>query len=138
MRPVILDVDPGVDDALAILMALHSPELEIIGLTTVSGNVPLDQATENTLKVLELAGRTDVPVCMGAPRPLAREPRYTYEVHGPGGLGGADLPEPEAMPAGNAVTFLIENIEARLGEVIVVATVPSPTWPWRRPGAPAS
>ncbi len=124
MRPVILDVDPGVDDALAILMALHSPELEIIGLTTVSGNVPLDQTTENALKVLELAGRTDVPVYMGAARPLAREPRHAYEVHGPEGLGAAELPDPEAIPAGDAIDFLIEGIEARLGEVIVVATGP--------------
>ncbi len=124
MRPVILDVDPGVDDALAILMAVHSPEMELIGLTTVSGNVPLDQTTENALKVLELAGRTDVPVCMGAAKPLVRQPHYTYEVHGPEGLGAADLPDPETMPAGDAIDFLIENIEARLGEVIVVATGP--------------
>lgn len=124
MRPVILDVDPGVDDALAILMALHSPELEVLGLTTVCGNVPLEQTTENALKVLELAGRTDVPVCMGAARPLAREPVHAYEVHGPEGLGEAQLPEPEAVPAGDAVDFLIEGIEARIGEVIVVATGP--------------
>jgi purine nucleosidase len=124
MRPVILDVDPGVDDALAILMALRSPELEIVGLTTVSGNVPLDQATENALKVLELAGRTDVPVCMGAAKPLARPPVHAYEVHGPDGLGEAQLPDPETMPAGDAVGFLIEGIEARVGEVIVVATGP--------------
>jgi purine nucleosidase len=102
---VILDLDPGVDDALAILMALHSPELEIIGLTTVSGNVPLDQTIENALKVLELAGRTDILVCMGAARPLAREPRHAYEVHGPEGLGASELPEPETMSAGDAVDF---------------------------------
>ena len=69
MRPVILDIDPGVDDALALLMAVHSPELEIIGLTTMSGNVTLDQTTENALKVLELVGRTDIPVCMGRSDP---------------------------------------------------------------------
>jgi purine nucleosidase len=124
MRPVILDMDPGVDDALAILMALHSPELEIVGLTTVSGNVPLDQTTENTLKVLELAGRPEIPVCMGAARPLQCAPRHAYEVHGPEGLGEAQLPEPEAVPAGDAVDFLIECIGARQGELIVVATGP--------------
>ena len=124
MKPVILDVDPGVDDALAILMALHSPELELIGLTTTSGNVALDPATENALKVLELAGRPDIPVYMGAAKPLAGEPRHAYEIHGPDGLGGAELPDPEAMPAGDAVDFLIAGIEARLGEVIVVATGP--------------
>ena len=124
MRPVILDMDPGVDDALAMLMAIHSPELEIIGLSTVSGNVTLEQTTENALKVFELAGRADIPVFMGAPRPLQREPVYAYEVHGHDGLGASDLPEPEAMPAGEAIEFLIENIEARLGEVVVVATGP--------------
>lgn len=124
MRPVILDVDPGVDDALAILMATHSPELELMGLTTTTGNVPLEQGTENALKVLELAGRADVPVYMGAARPLAGEPRHAYEVHGTGGLGEAELPDPEAMPAGDAVDFLVAGIEARLGEVIVVATGP--------------
>ncbi|MCC7261384.1 MAG: nucleoside hydrolase [Candidatus Latescibacteria bacterium] len=124
MRPVILDIDPGVDDALALLMAVHSPELEIIGLTTTSGNMPLDQTTENALKVLELVGRTDIPVCMGAARPLVGEARHAYEVHGAEGLGAAELPDPEAMPAGDAIDFLIEGIEARLGEVIVVATGP--------------
>jgi len=124
MRPVILDVDPGVDDALAILMALHSPELEVVGLTTTSGNVPLDQSTENALKVVELAGRPEVPVCMGAARPLAGEPLHAYEVHGSEGLGEAQLPDPEGMPAGDAVDFLVQGIEARLGEVIVVAMGP--------------
>ncbi|MBM3277792.1 MAG: nucleoside hydrolase [Candidatus Handelsmanbacteria bacterium] len=124
MRPVILDVDPGVDDALAILMALHSPELEVVGLTTTSGNVPLDQSTENALKVVELAGRPELPVCMGAARPLAGEPLHAYKVHGPEGLGEAQLPDPEGMPAGDAVDFLIQGIEARLGEVIVVAMGP--------------
>lgn len=124
MRPVILDVDPGVDDALAILLALHSPELELVGISAVNGNVPLSQTTENALKVLELGGRTDIPVYMGAERPLQREPIHAFEVHGPHGLGGAHLPEPETLPAGDAVDFLIRGIQSRTGEVIVVATGP--------------
>ena len=125
---MILDLDPGVDDALAILMALHSPEPEIIGLTTVSGNVLLAQTTENALKVLELAGRTDIPVCMGAARPLAREPRYAYEVRGPEGLGASELPEPETMPAGEAVDFRTDPYRP------VPRNRPSSWLPWyRRP-----
>ena len=72
-KPVILDVDPGVDDALAILLALRSEELEVRALTVVNGNVPLSSGVDNALKVLELAGRSDIPVYEGAERPLRRD-----------------------------------------------------------------
>ncbi|MDQ3500012.1 MAG: nucleoside hydrolase, partial [Actinomycetota bacterium] len=71
--PVIIDCDPGHDDAIALLLALASPELEIVGVTTVGGNAPLEMTTKNALKVLELAGRTEIPVAAGFARPLFRE-----------------------------------------------------------------
>ena len=122
MRPVTLDIDLGVDDALAIPMAVHSPDLDLLGPPTTSGNMAMDQAIENTLKMLELVGLPAIPVYMGAAKPFADEPRYGFELHGPERLSAAKLVEPEAVPAGDAVDFLIAGIEARLGEVIMVAT----------------
>ena len=124
MPPIILDVDMGVDDALAIMLALQSPEVELLGISTVFGNVPLNQATRNALQVLELMGRDDIPVYVGAGEPLIRKLVHAEAVHGESGLGDAVLPDPEMLPAGNALDFLIEGIQARPGEVIVVATGP--------------
>src|SRR3954454_12518311 len=84
--PIVIDCDPGHDDAIAILLALASPELELRGITTVAGNQTLDKTTTNALKVLELAGRTDVPVAVGADRPLRRTLRTAPNVHGESGL----------------------------------------------------
>jgi purine nucleosidase len=108
-RPIIIDVDPGQDDAVAILMALASPELEVVAITTVAGNVPQPLVTNNTLAMCELAGRTDVPVYRGADAPLERD-LYTAEyVHGPTGIDGADLPPPSTAPAdGDAIDVIIE------------------------------
>src|SRR5436305_14947324 len=91
--PIVIDCDPGHDDAIAILLALASPEVELLGITTVAGNQTLDKTTRNALKVLDLAARTDVPVAAGADRPLRRTLR-TATVHGDTGLDGPDLPEP--------------------------------------------
>jgi len=124
MQPIILDVDMGVDDALAIMLALQSPEVELLGISTVFGNVPLNQATRNALQVLELMGRDEIPVYVGAGEPLVRKLVYAAAVHGESGLGDAVLPDPEVLPAGNALDFLIQGIQARPGEVIVVATGP--------------
>ena len=124
MQPVILDMDPGVDDALAIILAVHSPELSVIGICTVSGNVPVDLGTANALKVLEMVGRTDIPVYAGAQRPLRRKPVYAMEVHGPSGLGEAELPSPRSSPAGEAVPFLLQALTERAGEIVVIATAP--------------
>jgi inosine-uridine nucleoside N-ribohydrolase len=96
--PIVIDCDPGHDDAIAILLALASPELELRGLTTVAGNQTLDKTTRNALKVLELAGRTDVPVAAGADAPLRRTLRTAPNVHGESGLDGPDLPEPTTRP----------------------------------------
>ena len=109
--PVIIDCDPGHDDAIALLLALASPELEVIGITTVAGNVTLEKTTKNALKVLELAGRTEVPVAAGAARPLFRELRTATDVHGESGLDGPVLPEPAIQPLPiHAVDFLGDKI----------------------------
>ena len=90
--PIVIDCDPGHDDAIAILLALASPEVELRGITTVAGNQTLEKTTTNALKVLEVAGRTDIPVAAGADRPLRRELRTAAHVHGESGLDGPDFP----------------------------------------------
>ena len=96
--PVLIDCDPRHDDAMALLLALASPELELLWVTTVHGNQTLSKTTANALRVLEFAGRGDVPVAAGADRPLYREPRGAAHVHGETGLDGPDLPPPAGAP----------------------------------------
>ena len=96
--PLLIDCDPGIDDAVALLLACASPEVRLLGVTTVGGNVALEHTTRNALRLLTLAGRTDVPVAAGAPRPLVRsQPARAAYVHGEDGVRGAELPEP-AVP----------------------------------------
>ena len=109
--PVIIDCDPGHDDAIALLLALASPELELVGVTTTHGNQTLDKTTDNALRVLALVGRTDVPVAMGADRPLVRELQVAAHVHGEGGLDGPELPARASEPLDqHAVEFLVEHV----------------------------
>ena len=111
-RPIIIDSDPGQDDAVAILVALASPEeLDVLAVTAVAGNVPLERTVDNTLRLMELANRTDVPVYAGASRPMVNELRTAEYVHGVTGLDGAGLPEPtiEAAP-GHAVDRIVEIV----------------------------
>ncbi len=123
--PVLLDCDPGHDDAIALLLALASPELELLGVTTVHGNQTLAKTTANALRVLELAGRADVPVAAGAERPLARELRVAAHVHGESGLDGPVLPAPVHRPVGQrGVDFMIERIAGNPRPVTLVATGP--------------
>src|SRR5919109_2923456 len=104
--PILLDCDPGHDDAIALLLALASPELELRGVTTVAGNQTLEKTTANALRVLEIVGRDDVPVAAGADRPLERELRVAAHVHGETGLDGPTLPPPRRQPvAQDAVDF---------------------------------
>jgi inosine-uridine nucleoside N-ribohydrolase len=120
--PIVIDCDPGHDDAIAILLALASPEVELRGITTVAGNQTLDKTTRNALKVLELAGRADIPVAAGADRPLRRRLRTAAHVHGESGLDGPDLPEPAAVPvAAHAADLLAELLEPG---VVLVPTGP--------------
>ena len=123
-QEVILDMDPGVDDALAIILAMRSPELNVLGLTTVSGNVPVELGTQNALKLLELVGRPDVPVFEGASRPIEGEPAYAYHVHGESGLGDAELPPPRVASQGDAVTYLLDTIAERGEQLTIIATGP--------------
>ena len=123
-QSVILDMDPGVDDALAIILAMRSPELNVLALTTVSGNVPVELGTQNALKMLELVGREEVPVYEGASRPIEGEPIYAYHVHGESGLGDAELPPPRTASRGHAVTYLLDIIVERGEELIIIATGP--------------
>ena len=92
---IVIDCDPGHDDAMAILLALASPEVELIGVTTVAGNQTLDKTTRNALVTLEIAGRQDIPVAPGADAPLVRALRTAAHVHGDSGLDGPKLPVPE-------------------------------------------
>jgi inosine-uridine nucleoside N-ribohydrolase len=109
--PILIDCDPGHDDAIAILLALASPELELLGVTTVAGNQTLAKTTANALRVLEFAGRGNVPVAAGANRPLVREPFVAAYVHGESGLDGPDLPAPTGAPVEqHAVDFLAERV----------------------------
>lgn len=124
--PVLIDTDPGVDDAMAILLALRSPELEVRGLTTVHGNADVVQTARNARQILELAGRSDIPVAMGAARPLVRPfAGVVEEVHGANGLGNIALPAPE-MPLVNmpAACFIVEQILASPGELIILTLGP--------------
>ena len=123
--PVILDCDPGHDDAVALLLALASPEVELVGVTTVCGNQTLDKTTANALRILELAGRTDVPVHAGAARPFVRPRRVAAHVHGESGLDGPELPPPAtAARQGHAVDFMAGQIRARGGRLTLVPTGP--------------
>jgi purine nucleosidase len=118
-RPIIIDCDPGQDDALAILMALGSPEeLEVLAITAVAGNVPLALTEKNARKIVALAGRHDIPVHAGCDRPLRRDPVTADHVHGRTGLDGIDLPEPTVPLAdGHAVEVIIAALRAQPGRV---------------------
>ncbi|OUS04287.1 nucleoside hydrolase [Rhodobacterales bacterium 52_120_T64] len=109
-RKIIIDTDPGQDDAVAILLALGSPELEVLGITAVAGNVPLALTQKNCRIICELAGRPDIPVYSGAIRPLVRELVTAENVHGKTGLNGPELSDP-TMPlqAQYAVDFIVET-----------------------------
>src|SRR2546421_12151499 len=96
--PILLDCDPGHDDAIALLLALASPEVELLGVTTVAGNQTVEKTTANAIRVLELAERGDIPVAAGAGRPLIREPFVAAYVHGESGLDGPELPPPRGEP----------------------------------------
>ncbi len=123
--PVLIDCDPGHDDAIALLLALASPEVELLGVTTVAGNQTLEKTTANAIRVLELVGRGDIPVAAGAPVPLVREPFVAAYVHGETGLDGPELPPAERSPVeGHAVDFLAERILASPKPVTLVPTGP--------------
>ena len=123
--PIVIDCDPGHDDAIALLLALASPELRLLGITTVYGNQTLAKTTANAIRVLEFVGRGDVPVAAGADRPLVRELFVAAYVHGESGLDGPALPPPAAEPLGvHAIDFLAEQVLASPEPVTLVPTGP--------------
>jgi inosine-uridine nucleoside N-ribohydrolase len=123
--PILLDCDPGHDDAIALLLALASPEVELLGVTSVAGNQTLDKTTANAIRVLEFAGRSDVPVAAGADRPLVREQFVASYVHGETGLDGPDLPPPQSAPVNrHAADFLADKIREANGSVTLVPVGP--------------
>jgi inosine-uridine nucleoside N-ribohydrolase len=123
--PILIDCDPGHDDAMALLLALASPEVEVLGVTTVAGNTTLANTTANAVRILELAGRGELEVAAGADRPLLREPIVASSVHGESGLDGPDLPPPVSGPiAAHAIDFLAERLTASAGPVTLVPTGP--------------
>jgi purine nucleosidase len=123
-HPIIIDTDPGQDDAVAILLALASPELEILGITAVAGNVPLALTEINARKICELAGRPDVKVYSGAVRPMLRPLVTAEHVHGRTGLDGPVLPEPKMkLEKQHAVDFIIETLMDRPAGTVTLCTL---------------
>ena len=128
---LILDVDTGIDDALALLYACASPEAELVAVTCVAGNVPLEAVVANTLAVLELAGRADIPVHAGADGPLAKALRTTEETHGRQGIGYATLAAKGREPTSDrAAAAIVDIARARPGDVQLVTLGPLTNLAW--------
>ena len=122
---IILDCDPGIDDALAIAFAHGHPGIDLIGITTVAGNVSLAKTTANALAVSEYVGAAGTPVTAGCAGPLLRPAYDARDVHGDSGLGGAVLPPAAASPApGHAIDYIIDTVRAAPGQITLVATGP--------------
>ena len=122
---LILDVDTGIDDSLALLYATASPEAEIVAVTCVAGNIDARQVAINTLAVLELCGRTDVEVALGREVPLVRALETTPETHGPQGVGYAELPPPtRPLSERHAVDIIVDEARRRPGEIMLVTLGP--------------
>lgn len=123
-RKIIIDTDPGQDDAVAILLALASPELDVLGITCVAGNVPLPLTQRNALTICELAGRTDMRVFAGCDRPLVRKLVTAENVHGKTGLDGVTLPEPVmALQDQHAVDFIIDTLRAEPAGTVTLVPI---------------
>jgi inosine-uridine nucleoside N-ribohydrolase len=125
--PILLDTDPGIDDAMALLFALASPELELLGVTTVFGNARVEQTSRNALHILDVARRPDVPVVAGAAQSLARPPIPSRGFHGADGLGNLHLPPPDRPLTGwpgAAPGFIVDTVLARPGQVTLIAVGP--------------
>lgn len=120
-RPIILDCDPGHDDAVALLLAHGSPEVELLAVTTVAGNQDLDKVTRNALAVARVAGLAGVPVAAGADRPLVRVRDHAASIHGESGLDGPVLPEPaQALDPRHAVDLIVETVMSREPDTVTL------------------
>ncbi len=120
---ILIDTDPGIDDAIALLLALQCPDLDVVGITTVAGNVGLEQATRNAAGLLQLAERTDIPLHYGAAGPLSG-PSRSSAAHGLDGLGGVALPHDRVEAAPDAARFIVDTVNANPGEVTLVTIGP--------------
>jgi inosine-uridine nucleoside N-ribohydrolase len=124
-KKIILDCDPGHDDAIAILLAGNHPEIELLAVTTVAGNQSVDKTTKNALKVCSIANLHAVPVARGAERPLVRVSKHAGDIHGESGLDGPQMPEPDKEPvAQHAVDMIIDMLLRSDGDITLVATGP--------------
>lgn len=125
-RPLIVDCDPGQDDAVALLLAMASPDaFDLLGITAVAGNVPLDRTESNARRIRDLAGRPEVPVHAGCARPMVREPASAEFIHGESGIDGADLPEPRRPAAPqHGVDFLVDTLRAAPAPVTLATLGP--------------
>src|SRR5437764_4738491 len=122
---IILDCDPGHDDAIAILLAAHHPDIDLLAITTVAGNQSLDKTTLNALKVCSLANIRDVPVARGMDRPLVRPAKHAANIHGESGMDGPNVPEPDIVPAPqHGVDLLIDMLMNSDGDITIVPTGP--------------
>ena len=123
--PVIMDVDTGIDDAFALLLAARHPRLNLLGVTCVDGNAPLADVVRNTIRVLDAAQRHDVPVIAGAHQPLVALPHYAFDVHGHDGFGGIDWPEPSREAQGSdAPSWLRDTIASSPSPVTLITLAP--------------
>ncbi len=124
-QKIILDCDPGHDDAIALLLAAHHPALELLAITTVAGNQSIEKTTQNALKVCSLANIRDVPVAMGMDRPLVQARGHAADIHGASGMDGPNVPEPDiALAPQHAVDLLIELLLNSDGDITLIPTGP--------------
>ncbi|MCQ6561375.1 nucleoside hydrolase [Paenibacillus mendelii] len=124
-RKIIIDCDPGHDDAIAILLGAANPNVELVGITTVAGNAEVEKTTVNALKVCEIAGLTDLPVAKGSGQPLVRKRETAADIHGDSGMDGPSLPDPKKTIVGeHAVDFIIRQLLASEGNITLVPVGP--------------
>lgn len=125
MRKILIDTDPGMDDALAIILAAKSPGIELVGISTVAGNYPIEITSRNALKTLELIGRADVPVARGMGKPLARAlPKDPFS-HGSDGMAETHLPDPTtSLSSRHGIDLIIDTLSAHPGEVTLICLGP--------------
>lgn len=125
MKKVIIDCDPGIDDSMALILALKSPLLEVLAITTVNGNYPVDITCKNALKIVELLGRTDVPISRGQSVPLIRKAPKDPFTHGKDGQGENNLPNPQIPPSKkDAVDTIISTVKAHPHEITILSLAP--------------
>ena len=124
-KPIILDVDPGHDDAVAIMLACGAPDLDLLAVTTVAGNVPLEKTTRNALRILSLIGHTDIPVAAGASSPLHRPLRTAEDIHGESGLEGPEIPDASFEPdERGAIELIADTLRVAREPVTLIPTGP--------------